>query len=370
MAEGRTGRRATIHDVAARAGVSAATVSKVLRGMGRVRPENAARIRAAVAELGYRLDPLAAGLRLDRRRIIGVVVPDLESGFFGALVTGLERAAEAAGYHTIIATSRESEAREADLVARMADWRVAGTVLVPVRSERGEGAQTMRRLGMVAVLADRVSADDRYDTVAADNSGASAEVADLLLGLGHRHILLHGSTRISKAVRTRVEGFAARARVLDPGVRLDMVLSDGEPEEWRRALAAYFDGHEGRTRPTAVFTLSQHSTLLVLAELRRRGIDCPGDIALVSFDDADWMQTAWPPVSAVAQPVEAIADRAMAALLARIEGDTQPPVAHLEPCRMHLRGSTGPARPAAPRWPAALRRGMSLVDNGSRRRDP
>jgi LacI family transcriptional regulator len=343
MPEEDSHRRATIHDVARRAGVSAATVSKVLRGIGAVRPDTVGRVRAAVEALDYRLDPLAAGLRRSRRRIVGAVVPDLESPFFGALVTELERQAEAAGYHMIVASSRESEEREADLVARMGDWRVAGTVLVPVRSERGRGAERLRALGMRAVLVDRVSADPEYDTVSADNAEASAAVADFLIGAGHRHVLLHGATRLSKAVRTRLEGFRARARALDPAVRIDEILSDQAPEAQRAAIRAYLEAGPPAGRPTAVFSLSQHSTLLVLSELRRSGIRCPDDIALVGFDDADWMQTTWPAITAVAQPVAAIAARALGALLARIEGaETGAPRHHLEPCTMRIRDSAGP----------------------------
>lgn len=338
-------RRATIHDVARAAGVSAATVSKVLRGVASVKPDNAERVRVAVAQLGYRVDPLASGLRNEQRRIIGAVVPDLESPFFGALVTELEGAAEDAGYTTIIASSRESEPREADLVARMNDWRVAGTILAPVRSERGAGARHLRQCNMQAVLVDRVSADDRFDTVAADNHAASAGVADLLIDLGHRHVLLHGATRISKAVRTRLDGFTRRARMRDDAVRIDTLLSDDGLAEQRRAIRAYFDAADGSARATAVFSLSQHSTLLVLAELRRRSLRVPDDIALIGFDDADWMQTTWPSITAVAQPVRAIARRAVGLLLARIDG-TAPgyPVQLLEPCELRARQSGGASR--------------------------
>jgi LacI family transcriptional regulator, galactose operon repressor len=338
----KTPRRATIHDVARKAGVSAATVSKVMRGVATVKAANAERVHEAVKALDYRIDPLASGLRGENRRIIGAVVPDLESPFFGALVTGLERAAEEAGYHMIVASSRESEDREADLVARMNDWRVAGTVLVPVRSERGLGAQQLKAQNMQAVLVDRVSADDRYDTVTADNYAASAAVADFLIAAGHRHILLHGATRTSKAMRTRVEGFEARARSLDPGVTVDTLVSDDTREVQRQAINDYFDTHIGAARPTAVFSLSQHSTLLVLSELRRRAVAIPGEIALVGFDDADWMQTTWPTITVVAQPVAAMATAAVAALLARVEGETTGyPVSRLEPCRMILRESAG-----------------------------
>jgi len=338
-------RRATIHDVAREAGVSAATVSKVLRGVSSVKADNARRVHDAVTSLGYRMDPLASGLRNEQRRILGAVVPDLESPFFGALVTGLERVAEEAGYAMIVASSRESEAREADLVARMNDWRVAGTVLVPVRSERGKGPERLRDLGMEAVLVDRASADARFDTVAADNHRASADVASFLVGAGHRHILLHGATRISKAVRTRIEGFTKCVEAIDLDVRVETLLSDGEAEAQRRDVADYLEARPDGARPTAIFSLSQHSTLLVLSELRRRSIAIPADIALVGFDDADWMQTTWPSITAVAQPVAAIAERAVASLLDRIEGEKMGfPVQHLEPCTMIVRESAGAER--------------------------
>ncbi len=328
-------KRATIHDVARQAGVSAATVSKVLRGATSVKAENSAKIHAAVRELSYRMDPLAAGLRHELRRIIGAVVPDLESPFFGALVTGIERAAEEAGYSVIIASSRECEEREADLVARMNDWRVAGSVLVPIRSERGMGAEKLHQLGMEAVLVDRVSADERFDTVSADNFGASARVADFLMDQGARHVLLHGATRTSKAIRTRVAGFTKQARTRNPGVRIDTLLSDDDLETHREAVRAYFDAHPGSNGPDAIFSLSQHSTLLVLSELRRRGLRVPEQIALVGFDDADWMQTTWPSITAVAQPVVEMAERAVAMLLARVDGRRDgSPVQNLELCTL------------------------------------
>ncbi|SDI69468.1 LacI family DNA-binding transcriptional regulator [Aliiruegeria lutimaris] len=344
-------RRATIHDVARAAGVSAATVSKVLRGVKTVRAENAERVHKAVSELDYRMDPVASGLRGEQRRIIGAVVPDLESPFFGKLVTELESLAEAAGYHMIVASSRENEAREADLAARMNDWRVAGCILVPVRSERGPGAEKLLDFGMTAVLVDRVSADERFDTVSADNHEASASVADLLIGQqGHKHILLHGATRISKAIRNRLAGFGERARTLDPGVVIDELLSDEQLETQRAAIRSYFDGQVDGHRPTAIFSLSQHSTLLVLSEIRRMGLKIPEDVALVGFDDADWMQTTWPSITAVAQPVSAIAERALAALLARVEGEhTGFPVQYLEPCTLLVRQSAGQTETERPR---------------------
>lgn len=336
-------RRATIHDVARAAGVSAATASKVLRGVTTVKEASAKRVHEAVRALGYRKDPIASGLRNERRRIIGAIAPDLESPFFGSLVTELERAAEEAGYAVILASSRECEEREAELVSRLNDWRVAGTVLAPVRSEKGLGAERLRSLDMQAVLLDRVSADPRFDTIAADNQLASASVADFLIGAGHTHLLLSGGPRISKAVRTRIDGFRERATALNPKVQIDIVLSEDMEERQRRGIQAYFDQCRFRSRPTAVFALSQSATLFVLSELRRRGLRLPDDISLIGFDDADWMRSTWPAITAVAQPVTEIARRAVATLLGRVEGALEGfPVQILEPCVMAVRQSAIP----------------------------
>ncbi|SFC24334.1 LacI family DNA-binding transcriptional regulator [Tropicimonas isoalkanivorans] len=295
------------------------------------------------------MDEHASRPQTDHRRFIGAIVPDLETPFFGALVTRLENAAEAAGYRVITASSHENEEREADLVASMNDLGVAGTALVPARSERGAGPQKLRELDMQAVLVDRVSADDRYDTVTADNYAASSAAADYLLGLGHRHILLHGATRISMAVRLRLAGFVERATTIDPDVQLDELLSDGDPDTQRKAINDYLDTRRiAAATPSAVFSLSQHSTLLVFSELRRRNLQVPQEISLVGFDDADWMQATWPPITAVEQPIKTMAQKAVEVLVSRIEGRTTgAPVQHLEACTMLMRESVGPEKAAS-----------------------
>lgn len=327
--------RASIHDVARRAGVSAATVSKVLRGVKTVKALNAEKVHLAVKDLGYRMDPLASGLRRRTRQIIGVVVPELENEFFGRLTSRIEILAENAGFSLAIGSSHESEERERKLVTRMHDWRVAGTILAPVRSERGEGAMAMKELAMTGVLVDRVMANDVFDTVTADNERASARVAGTLIDAGHRHVLLFGLNEVSKNVRTRVSAFKAEAMAACPQMQVDILLAEGSMEDLRHSLSHYLSQH----RPTAVFSLAQKGTLTVLSEFRRRGIQCPQDISLVGFDDAEWMQATYPSVSAVVQPVNRIAEQAFAKLLLRINGQKGFPVCLLEHCDFQERES-------------------------------
>lgn len=331
-------RRASIHDVASRAGVSAATVSKVLSGVTTVKPENAQRVFDAVEQLGYRIDPLASDMRRAKRRIIGAIMPEFESEFFGQMVTQLESLAEQRGYTLVAASSRESETREKEILARMHDWRVAGVVLAPVRNEHGPAADFMKANGMTGVLIDRVLSDDAFDTVSADSAAASAEVARELIAKGHCHILVVGLGEQAATVRARLDGFRTAALKLAPDVRIDVVLAETDVEPLRAQLRDYFAKGE---RPTAVYSLFLKGTLVALSEFRRWGWHCPNDISLVGFDDAEWMQVTWPAIAAVVQPVRQIAGHAMEALFARIEGGEGPPIARLEPCRVLMRESVG-----------------------------
>lgn len=341
-------RRPSIHDVASRAGVSAATVSKVMAGVTTVKPENAQRVFDAVELLGYRVDPLASDMRRAKRRIIGAIMPEFESEFFGQMVTQLESLAEQRGYTLVAASCRESEAREKEILERMHDWRVAGVVLAPVRNEHGPAAAFMKLNGMTGVLIDRVLSDDAFDTVSADSAAASAEVARELIGKGHRHILVVGLGEQAATVRARLDGFRSTALKLAPDVRIDVVLAETDVEPLRAQLRDYFDkceveggGANAGERPTAVYSLFLKGTLVALSEFRRRGWHCPNDISLVGFDDAEWMQVTWPAIAAVVQPVRQIAVHAMDVLFARIEGEEGPPKARLEPCQVLMRESVG-----------------------------
>lgn len=340
-------RRASIHDVARSAGVSAATVSKVLRGVAGVKSGNVERVRAAVDAMGYQMDPLAAGLRQTTRRILALIVPDLESEFFGRIAAQLELLAEQAGYGLLIMSSHEDEEREARLVERMHVWRVAGTILAPVRSERGLGTALMKRLSMTGALLDRVMSDDVYDTVAVDNGGASASVARMLAAKGHRHVLLIGLNEVSRNVRARASAFEREAAAICPDMRVDALMIDDRAGNFRHMLSLYLDGN----RPTAVFSLFQKGTLVALSEFRRRGLRCPSDVSLVGFDDAEWMQVTYPSVSAVVQPIERLAHLAFDRLLARIEGQGGASICSLEPCALELRESLVEVSPSVAAQP-------------------
>ncbi|MHC2303324.1 LacI family DNA-binding transcriptional regulator [Rhizobium mongolense] len=151
VAKNTSGVRPSIHSVAAYAGVSIATVSKVIQGDKTVRPENVKSVQNAIEALGYRINPLAAGLRRGRRNLVGVIVPTYDDPYYASLVGALERQAETRGYAIAATSSRNSEMRELELVGRMEDWRVSGVILVPVKNENGSSARTLHRRILVPI---------------------------------------------------------------------------------------------------------------------------------------------------------------------------------------------------------------------------
>lgn len=331
-------KRPSMQDVAHHAGVSAATVSKILRGVTTVKAASHDRVMRAIEELGYRMDPLASSLRSAQRRIIGAIVPEFESEFFSGIIGELERAVEARGYTLVTSSSRESEQRELELIDRMQDWRVSGLVLAPVTDEHGLGAKKLKKIGLRSVLIDRVLADDVFDTVASDGASASRLVADHLVGLGHRHMLVISLPGTAASLNARLSSFRERCSQLASDVIIDVLHSESDVDVLRGKLARYFDNGNA---PTAIYSLFLKATLVALNEVRRRNLKVPDDVSIVGFDDAEWMQITHPPIASVVQPVQKVAARAMDLLFRRAEGFSGDPVAEVEPCQISWRSSTG-----------------------------
>ncbi|MDA8249687.1 MAG: LacI family DNA-binding transcriptional regulator [Rhodospirillales bacterium] len=324
----------SIRTVAARAGVSTATVSNVLNARRSVAPELAARVRAAVAELGYIADLGASRLRSRRSHVAGLLLPDLANPFFGTLAAVLEAAARHDGYDLLIACSGDDTAQEAARLRALLTWRPAGIIIVPCEG-RFAGRELAEAAGVRLVACDRIPDGPPLDLIAVDNRGAAASVVRHLLATGRRHILL-AAARASigniaercGAARAEAEAAGARLELLEVGVS----LADSRAHLARRLAAPPL--------PDAVFALNNLATLGALSALDAAGLAVPQDVALVGFDDAAWMEVASPPLTAVSQPVEALARAAWARLLARIGGDTAPPLEVRLPCTLEVRDST------------------------------
>ena len=330
--------------MAARAGVSTATVSNVLNARRSVAPELVARVRAAVAELGYIADLGAARLRSRRSRVAGLMVPDLANPFFGNLAAVIEAAARQDGYDLLIVSSDDDAAQETARMRALLTWRTAGLIVVPC-----DGTLAARGVALAAgvplVAVDRIPDDPPLDIIAVDNAAAGAAVARHLLETGRRHILAVAAGAGIANIAARCA--AAHAVAAAAGARLEVLevgfaLADSRALIARRLAVAPL--------PDALFTLNNVVTLAALGAVHAAGLRVPEDVALVGFDDQEWMRVASPPITAVRQPVGAMGQAAWARLKARIGGDAAPPQALRLDCTLELRASTAPA-PAE--WPMA-----------------
>ncbi len=329
------GERPTIHDVARLANVSPATVSKVLRGLGAVKADSVARIHAAVRELGFRVDPLAANLRRSRRSIIGLVVPDFRNPFFGSMVASFERLAEGSGYRLVAVSSAEKAEREAAQIEALLDWRVAGLIVVPTDGQPAAESSILDQK-VATVLLDRVPDETRFDKVNVNNTEACAAVIRELVARGHKHILVAVSALELTNMRDRLAGVMLAAQEADLADAIEVVICGPDVATASVAMAARFD--KGRL-PSAVFALFSPATLATLREVERRGLVVPADLSVVGFDDVEWMQVTHPPVAAVIQPIDQIAEAAWGQMITRLANPADPPKSLEVKCQLDFRGS-------------------------------
>jgi len=159
--------RVSMRNVAAYAGVSIATVSKVMQGEPTVLPENVTKVQNAIEALGYRINPLGAELRRGRRNLVGLVVPSFEDPAVARLVMRLEREVERRGHVLFAASSQGLETRETDMVVRMLDWRVGGVIVKPVKGQKSDAALLLQDAAMPTVFVQERSVTPRFDTIVA-----------------------------------------------------------------------------------------------------------------------------------------------------------------------------------------------------------
>jgi LacI family transcriptional regulator len=336
-------RRATMSDVAAHAGVSLKSVSRVLNGEAHVTPALAERVRAAVADLGYRPDGHARRLAREagRSRLWGYVQVDAANPFFSSVHRGLEDVALEHGL-TILAGSTDADPeRESRLLASLVEWRVEGLVIAAA-----EGADAVLREevahGTPLVCVDRVLDDLTCDTVVSDNRGSTASAVGHLLERGHRRVAFVGGDTAVWTAAERLAGY--REAMAAHGVPVDerLVLTDvPDAAAAERAVEALL---QGRPRPTAIFAAQDLLCAGTLRALHRLGM--AQRVALFGFDEIPFADLLQPSVSVVAQQPYEMGRRAGELLLRRIAEGTPPgaPVFEVVPTSLRHRAS-GDIRP-------------------------
>ena len=336
------GRTPTIRDVALRAGVSVATASNVVNGNRPVGEASRRRVLEAIAALDYRLDRAASALRGRSTRLIGMVVPDITNVFFASLVHGVEALAERDGYDLLIVSTSEDAAKERRRVEALIARRIDGLIAVPANDESMTAFKGGSRLPPT-VLIDRGAAAPGFDTVRANCFAGGYAAARHLIDFGHRDIAVLTHSEGLDNIEQRIAG--CRRALAEAGLDgRDSVIYGGQDlESLRGAIDIELERGD---RPTAIFALTNVCALASIKAARGLGLEIPGDVSIVGFDDFDWMSALSPYLTTVAQPVDDFASAAWRLLMGRLKGEAAPEVERIElPCTLKERESTGPARP-------------------------
>lgn len=333
--------RATIKDVAKRAGVSTATVSSVMSGRRGVSATLRERVLQAVEELGYEPDAVAQSLRDRRTRTIGVSVPDITNPFFNGIVRVVDAEAFAAGYHTLLVSNDERADIERIRIGHLITRRVDGIIVVPTDDDVAY-RDALVRLRLPAVFVDRGSPTLPFDVIGADDYRGGYDGARLLHGLGHRRIAALATSVRLHNIRQRLAGFdaAMNAAGVAEDDRIISILGLGDDD----GVSGIVDVLRRDDAPTALFCFTNRVALYSLRAAHHLGLRVPTDLSILSFDDVDWLAAAQPPLSVVAQPLNELGRRAWVALHARIVGSTAPVERVSLACSVAVRGSTAPRR--------------------------
>ncbi|HEY2936487.1 MAG TPA: LacI family DNA-binding transcriptional regulator [Gaiellaceae bacterium] len=311
--------RVTIRDVASKAGVSAMTVSRVINESPRVSDDTRRRVEATIAELGYVPNRLASGLIRRKTGALGVIVPDVANPFFTLVVRGAEEVAWRAGYHVILSNTQADLERERGYLEDMLSFQVEGLLIAPVSDRSRPHLRLLTRNNVPFVLIDRSIAGFEADLVQGDSVAGARRLVEHLIGLGHRRIAMITETSEVSTARDRLGGYreALEGAGLDFRAELVAESSAVDPRGAHDATLRLLDLAEP---PTAIFAVNNIAVVGVAEAARERGLEIPGDLALVCFDDIEHASRFHPFLTVMAQPAETFGTIATQLLLDRLAG--------------------------------------------------
>ena len=324
----------TMREVARQAGVSVATVSRVLNASGPVGEATRQRILQTAGRLRYVPNGTARNLTTSTTATVGVLLPNLYGDFYSEVIRGVEGAARSARYHVLLSSVHDGP-DELTAALRTLVGRVDGLVVMSPDVE-GDVLRAGLPAGLpVVVLGGAVPG---HGAVAIDNEAAARAMTAHLVGLGHRRVTLLGGPPSNADARARHDGY--RRALADAGLAYDpaLVLEGDFTEASGYASAAPLLALS--PRPTALFAANDAMAIGALRALREAGLDVPGDVALAGFDDVPVARYVTPALTTVHVPIDEIGARAVEAVLSAVRTPAAPPRVTL-PTRLVVRESCG-----------------------------
>ncbi|MBI1872509.1 MAG: LacI family DNA-binding transcriptional regulator [Acidobacteria bacterium] len=331
----------SIHEVAKRARVSTATVSRTLSRPDVVSPDTRRKVLRAVEDLGYAPNFAARHLRTLRSGKLLVTVPDISNPFFSLILQGIEDAAQRDGYAVLVGDTQHDIKREERYALMLMRKEADGLIFFGHRLPK-PAAELVRTLAprYAPVVSAALSRRLGVPSVQIDNRAAAAEVLDHLYRLGHRRIALVTGPLSSPLSRDRLAGAKLQAKA--ERVESDFTVIEGDFSIGSGVTAA--ERLLGRREPpTAVFCFNDEMAMGVIETARQRAVRVPHDLSVVGFDDIRFARHVEPPLTTIAQPMREIGDVAVRLLLDILAGRTMASASITLPHALIVRSSTAPA---------------------------
>jgi DNA-binding LacI/PurR family transcriptional regulator len=315
----------TSQDVANLAGVSRATVSAHLNKTRYVSPELAEQIENAISQLNYIPDPLARALKMKDTQTIGLIIPVL-SEFYTPMIRAINEVAHQNEYDLLLSSSEEDVERERELLEVFVSKRVSGILLGPCSEKNRDLLANIQRSGTPLVQVNRRIPGLEADSVVSDNFRAAYQATEHLIKRGRRRIAYLGYDPTTLCNAEKKDGYVAALR--NNGIESDLVITVKEHHgtQIADALNAFIDS----ARPyDGLICSTQGKTAIALRILLEKGVNVPGDVGLLGFDDTPWSAMLCTPITVVSEATYQMGEDAIRLLLKRIQAKEPLPLEHI-----------------------------------------
>lgn len=313
-------RRTSLKDLAARLGVSIATVSRALHNSHEVGEEMTLKVKQLAKELNYRPNPFAQSLRKEAPHVIGVIVPNLVTHYYAAVLDGIEDYASKCGYSVISANSHENHKREENALDNFLNMHVEGIIACLAQDTVDYSHfEQLHNIGMPLVFFARCCLEDKFSQVVADGDVAAHEATQHLIATGSRRIAFIGGPNHLDMVRRRKHGYLEALR--DNHIPIDRELVVCGKIDFDVARSATMKLLQGEKRPDAILAFNDILTYAAFDAIKELGLRIPQDVAIVGFTDGDTAAFVTPRLTAIMDKAHEQGTKACELLMRNINGD-------------------------------------------------
>ena len=313
-------RRTSLKDLADKLGVSIATVSRALRNSHEVGEEMTQKVKQLAKELNYRPNPFAQSLRKEAPRVIGVIVPNLVTHYYAAVLDGIEDYASKLGYSVISANSHENHEREAQALDNFLNMHVEGIIACLAQDTTDYSHfEQLHKMGVPLVFFARCCLEDMFSQVVGNGDVAAQEATQHMIETGSRRVAFIGGPNHLDMVRRRKHGYLEALRENRIPIDRDLVVCD--KIDFDVARNATLRLLEGENPPDAILAFNDIITYAAFDAIKSKGLRIPEDVAIIGFTDGDTAAFVTPRLSAIMDQAHVQGTKACQLLMKSINGD-------------------------------------------------